>query len=179
MSLSITFNTTPEREDAISVSLEQRSENHDELDERAAWFYEAITVSRGMKSTISGFGQRYLVTYQDSDGNWLSGEHTYKLHVPANVPASNFWSTTVYDENNRLMIINDAGSPDISSRKNLKVNSDGSIDVYYGPKPVKGYENNWVQTNPGEGWFTYFCFYGPTEQMFDKSWTMGDIELVK
>ncbi|MBE4472421.1 DUF1254 domain-containing protein [Vibrio parahaemolyticus] len=165
--------------DAISVSLDQRSENYDELDERAAWFYEAITVSRGMKSTIPGFGQRYLVTYQDSDGNWLSGEHTYKLHVPANVPASNFWSTTVYDENNRLMIINDAGSPDISSRKNLKVNSDGSIDVYYGPKPVKGYENNWVQTNPGEGWFTYFRFYGPTEQMFDKSWTMGDIELVK
>ncbi|EJG1689669.1 DUF1254 domain-containing protein [Vibrio parahaemolyticus] len=165
--------------DAISVSLDQRSENYDELDERAAWFYEAITVSRGMKSTIPGFGQRYLVTYQDSDGNWLSGEHTYKLHVPANVPASNFWSTTVYDENNRLMIINDAGSPDISSRKNLKVNSDGSIDVYYGPKPVKGYENNWVQTNPGEGWFTYFRFYGPTEKMFDKSWTMGDIELVK
>ncbi|ENV3738734.1 DUF1214 domain-containing protein [Vibrio parahaemolyticus] len=179
LSLSITFNTTPEREDAISVSLDQRSENYDELDERAAWFYEAITVSRGMKSTIPGFGQRYLVTYQDSDGNWLSGEHTYKLHVPANVPASNFWSTTVYDENNRLMIINDAGSPDISSRKNLKVNSDGSIDVYYGPKPVKGYENNWVQTNPGEGWFTYFRFYGPTEKMFDKSWTMGDIELVK
>ncbi|MDW2041231.1 DUF1214 domain-containing protein, partial [Vibrio sp. 2130-1] len=68
-----------------------------------------------------------------------------------------------------LMIINDAGSPDISSRKNLKVNSDGSIDVYYGPKPVKGYENNWVQTNPGEGWFTYFRFYAPTEKMFDKS----------
>ncbi|ODA48410.1 hypothetical protein BC476_10995 [Vibrio parahaemolyticus] len=60
------------------------------------------------------------------------------------------------------MIINDAGSPDISSHKNLKVNSDGSIDVYYGPKPLKGYENNWVQTNPGEGWFTYFRFYGPT-----------------
>ncbi|WP_281516090.1 hypothetical protein, partial [Vibrio parahaemolyticus] len=56
LSLSITFNTTPEREDAISVSLDQRSENYDELDERAAWFYEAITVSRGMKSTIPGFG---------------------------------------------------------------------------------------------------------------------------
>jgi hypothetical protein len=32
------------------------------------------------------------------------------------------------------------------------------VDIYYGPKPVKGFEHNWAQTNPGEGWFTYFRF---------------------
>ncbi len=166
--------------DAVTVDMDQNGEHHEQIDERAAWFWEAITVSRGMKSTVPGFGQRYLVTYQDSDGAYLSGEHTYKLNVPANVPATNFWSTTVYDEETRTMIQNDVGSPDVSSRKqNLRVNDDGSVDVYFGPKPVKGYENNWVQTKPGEGWFPYFRFYGPTEAMFDKSWSMGDIELVK
>lgn len=166
--------------DAVVPAMDQHTEHYDQIDERAAWFWEAITISRGMKSTIPGFGQRYMVTYTDKGNNYLSGEHTYKLNVPADVPATNFWAITLYSEQYRLMIENDAGSPEISSRKqNLKVNEDGSVDVYFGPKPVKGYENNWIQTNPGKGWFPYFRFYGPTERMFDKSWTMGDIELVK
>ncbi len=76
------------------------------------------------------------------------------------------------------MIINDAGSPDISSRKNLKVNSDGSIDVYYGPKPVKGYENNWYKRTQEKVGLRISASTAQ-QKMFDKSWTMGDIELVK
>ncbi|WP_295890612.1 DUF1254 domain-containing protein [uncultured Vibrio sp.] len=166
--------------DAIAPETNQRTEHYDQIDERNAWFWEAVTISRGMKSTIPGFGQRYMVTYTDADDGFLTGEHTYKLNVPADVPATNFWAVTLYSEKDRLMIENDAGSPEVSSRKqNLKVNADGSTDLYFGPKPVEGFENNWIQTNPGKGWFPYFRFYGPTEQMFDKTWTMGDIELVK
>jgi len=165
---------------AITVSPSQRAENWDQFDERASWFYEAVTVSKAMLTQTPGVGQRYIVTYQDKDGNWLTGEHTYKLHIPANVPAKQFWSSTVYDEKNRQMIVNDEKSPDIAAGKQgLKTNPDGSVDVYYGPKPVKGFEQNWVQTNPGEGWFTYFRFYAPTEAFFDKSWSLGDIEKVK
>ncbi|WP_434583688.1 DUF1254 domain-containing protein [Klebsiella sp. R390] len=164
---------------AITVSPSQRTNNWDQFDERASWFYEAVTISKAMLSQTPGVGQRYIVTYQDKDGNWLNGEHTYKLHVPANVPAKQFWSTTVYDEKERELIINDEKSPDIGSTKQgLKTNADGSVDIYYGPKPVKGFEQNWIQTKPGDGWFTYFRFYAPTEAFFDKSWTLGDIERV-
>ncbi|MGE8064416.1 DUF1254 domain-containing protein [Pseudomonas sp. NPDC089569] len=165
---------------ALNVSTNQRAPNWDQFDERASWFYEAASVSKAMLTQTPGVGQRYLVTYQDKDGHWLSGEHTYKLHVPANVPAKQFWSSTVYDEKERQMIVNDQKSPDIAADKStLKTNADGSVDIYYGPKPVKGHEQNWVQTNPGEGWFTYFRFYAPTEAFFDKSWKMGDIERVQ
>lgn len=165
---------------AITVSVDQRAENWDQFDERASWFYEAVSISKAMLTQTPGVGQRYIVTYQDKDGNWLTGEKTYKLHVPANVPAKQFWSTTVYDEKERQMVVNDQQSPDLSSTKQgLLTNPDGSVDIYYGPQPVKGHEQNWVQTNPGEGWFTYFRFYAPTEAFFDKSWTLGDIELVK
>jgi hypothetical protein len=41
-----------------------------------------------------------------------------------------------------------------------------------------GKETNWVQTVPGEGWFTYFRFYRPTEPFFDKSWVLPDFEKV-
>lgn len=164
---------------AITVSVDQRAENWDQFDERASWFYEAVSISKAMLSETPGVGQRYIVTYQDKDGKWLTGENTYKLHVPANVPAKQFWSSTVYDEKERQMIVNDEKSPDLSSTKQgLEANADGSVDIYYGPKPVKGHEQNWVQTNPGEGWFTYFRFYAPTEAFFDKSWTLGDIERV-
>ncbi|XXD10162.1 DUF1254 domain-containing protein [Klebsiella sp. R445] len=164
---------------ALTVSVDQRMPNWDQFDERASWFYEAVSVSKAMLTQTPGVGQRYIVAYQDKDGNWLTGEHTYKLHVPANVPVKQFWSATVYDEKERQLIINDEHSPDVSSNKQgLKVNDDGSVDLYFGPKPVKGYEQNWVQTKPGEGWFNYFRFYGPTEKFFDKSWALTDFERV-
>lgn len=165
---------------AITLAPNQRAENWDQYDERASWFYEAVAISKAMLTQTPGVGQRYIVTYQDKDGNWLTGENTYKLHVPANVPAKQFWSSTVYDEKQRQMIVNDEKAPDVAAGKQgLKTNPDGSVDIYYGPKPVKGFEQNWVQTNPGDGWFTYFRFYAPTEAFFDKSWTLGDIEKVK
>jgi hypothetical protein len=54
-------------------------------------------------------------------------------------------------------------------------NSDGSVDVYVGPKAPAGKEANWVQTVPGKGWFTDFRFYAPTEAFFDKSWKLTDV----
>lgn len=43
----------------------------------------------------------------------------------------------------------------------------------------EGYENNWVQSKVGKGFFVYLRFYGPTEACFDKSWKMPDVKRVK
>lgn len=48
-----------------------------------------------------GVGSIYLSTYKDADGQWLDGAKHYRLRVPANVPAKNFWSVTVYHNDNR------------------------------------------------------------------------------
>jgi hypothetical protein len=150
---------------------------YDQLGERAAWFYEAVAISKGMLTETPGVGQRYIAAYKDGDGAWLTGGNTYRLHVPANPPAKQFWSVTAYDEDTRQMVINDQGRPDLSSRKeDLVKNGDGSVDVYFGPEAPEGKEANWVQTVPGEGWFAYFRFYGPTEPFFDKSWALPDFE---
>ncbi|MFM0758478.1 DUF1214 domain-containing protein, partial [Paraburkholderia strydomiana] len=58
----------------------------------------------------------------------------------------------------------------------LKVNADGSVDVYFGPKAPAGLENNWVQTIPGRGRFVLLRLYGPLETWFDKTWRPGEIE---
>lgn len=165
---------------ALVVSTDQRDLTYFELDERAAWFYEAVVVSKGMLTETPGQGQRYIAAYKDADGNWLSGENTYRLRVPADPPATQFWSATAYDEATRQMPVTEQGRPDISSRKeDIIANDDGSIDVYFGPEPPEGYETNWVQTNPDKGWFTYFRFYGPTEAFFEKSWSLPDIEKIE
>jgi len=164
---------------ALVVSVDQHMPGYDQLDERAAWFYEAVAVSKGMLTQTPGVGQRYLAAYKDAKAKWLDGGHTYQLHVPPNPPAKQFWSVTAYDEGTRQMVITPQGRPDISSRKpDMMKNSDGSIDVYFGPKAPNGKESNWVQTVPGKGWFAYFRFYGPTEPFFDKTWVLPNIEEV-
>ena len=165
---------------ALVVSVDQRMPGYDQLDERAAWFYEAVVVSRGMLTQTPGVGQRYIASYKDAKGEWLNGGNTYKLHVPPNPPAKQFWSVTAYDEGTRQMAVTAQGRPDLSSRKeDLVKNSDGSVDVYFGPEAPKGKEANWVQTVSGKGWFAYFRFYAPTEPFFDKSWALPDFEKVE
>lgn len=162
---------------ALVVSIDQRKPGFDQLDERASWFYEAVTISRAMLTEEAGKGQRYIAAYQDKNGDWLTGGKSYRLRVTADPPAEQFWSVTVYDQSTRQFIANPSRSPDVSSRtEGLKKNKDGSFDIYFGPTPPKGFEKNWIQTNPGDGFFLYFRLFAPTQRFFDKTWTLPDVE---
>jgi hypothetical protein len=165
----------------ISLFLKETSQeapNYTQLDERTSWFYEAVGVSVGMMGRTVGFGQVYLEASKDAQGQWLDGGKNYQQHVPPNAPVAQFWSFTVYDNESRCFV--DTGvQPDRSSRDNIVKNADGSVDLYFGPKPPKGKpETNWIETIPGKGWFTYFRLYGPTQAYFDRSWVLPDIEEV-
>ncbi len=164
---------------ALVVTVDQRAENYDQLDERAAWFYEALTTSKGMTTTTPGVGSIYLGTYQDKDGDWLDGNNHYRLRVPANVPVKDFRSATVYHNDTRHLIQNEQKRADRSSRYDLIENDDGSVDIFFGPTSPTGKEQNWIPTNLDEGWFTYFRLYGPLEAYFDRGWVLPDIEEVK
>jgi hypothetical protein len=156
------------------------------LDESNEYYYEAVAVTAGMKSDIPGPGTTsYLSTKKDKDGNFLMGTNSYKIHLPAGIPASNFWALTLYSEITRSLIDNKDATDklratSISSRdKELKINEDGSIDLYIGPKSPEGKESNWLQTNVGEGWFPLFRTYGTEKAFFDKTWKPGEFELMK
>ncbi len=155
---------------------DQRWEHYDALDGRAAWFYEAVTNDIAMHGQETGWGQVYLATYQDGDGDWLDGGVNYVLHVPANVPAEAFWSMTLYDVDTRCIIKNEQQIADRSSRMDLLENADGSIDLYFGPDAPAGKEQNWIPTVAGKAWFPYFRLYSPKQEFLDKSWVLPDIE---
>ncbi len=161
---------------ALVIDPSQRADFYDQLDGRAAWFYEAVTTSSGMVTRTPGVGQVYLGTYKDKDGDWLDGTKSYRLRVPADAPVEQFWSMTIYDVGARCLIDNPSQQADRSSRMDLKVNDDGSIDLFVGPKVPAGNEGNWVETVPGRGWFSYFRLYGPKQEHFDGSWVLPDFE---
>ena len=60
-----------------------------------------------------------------------------------------------------------------------KLEKDGSVTIYFGPKLPNGQKHNWVQTMPDKGYNVLLRLYGPLQPWFDKSWVPGDFELVK
>jgi len=121
----------------------------------------------------------YVGTFKDRDGELLRGDTTYRLNVPANVPAKQFWAVTVYGHEDAAFIRNSARSSIDSYDQKVKKNPDGSVDIYFGPTPPAGQEANWIPTPAGKGWFPFFRFYGPDKPLFDKTWKLPDIEKLK
>src|SRR5271166_3978104 len=112
---------------ALCLDPSQEAANYTQLDERAAWFYEASCSSKGMVTTTPGVGSVYLGCSKDKDGNCLDGANTYRLHVPPNAPVKQFWSLTVYDVDTRMLIQNKEQIADRSPRQpDLVKNADGS-----------------------------------------------------
>jgi hypothetical protein len=160
----------------LCVDWTAETEFYRQLDELSAYTYEACGTSKGMVIKTPGVGQAYLGVYRGKDGHAFDGSNTYLLRVPPNPPAKNFWCVTAYDLDTRAYIENKEEIPERSSRMDLRKNADGSVDIYFAPKPPSGFEKNWLPTIPGKAWFTYFRLYGPTEAYFDKSWPLPDIE---
>jgi hypothetical protein len=60
--------------------------------------------SPGMIMRVPNVGLQYLMGFMDADKNYLDGGKTYKVTLPPNIPAKNFWSFTVYDNQTRSML---------------------------------------------------------------------------
>ncbi len=149
------------------------------LDASAFFYFYATGVTPAMEAKMVGQGSQYAVGLLDSESRPLDGGKTYRLRVLPNAPVKDFWSAIVYDNQTRSMLQTDQDFPQVSSLdKDLLVNPDGSVDVYFGPKAPSGMENNWIQTLPGKGWNMLFRLYGPLEPWFDKSWKLSEIERV-
>lgn len=154
------------------------------LNSRIAMFYVATGITPSMCMLLPGIGSQYLCSFYDSKGVALDGGKTYKVTLPAGIPAAKFWSFTVYDNQTRSMLNTPQNYPRAGSQNYpsaaATAGNDGSTVVYFGPtKPTEAKEGNWIQTTRGKGWFTLLRLYSPKPAFFDKSWRVGEIEEVK
>ncbi|WP_236069502.1 DUF1254 domain-containing protein [Citreicoccus inhibens] len=146
------------------------------VDVQATFFLMAYSSAPYMNINAPGLGARYPSTFRDGDGDYLVGDRTYRLHLPANVPAAMFWSVTLYSPVNGTMV--DAGQsfPSINSMGQVSQNRDGSYDLYFGPKlPSGAPESNWIRTVPGQGFAASLRLYGATMSFYDLSWIPDDV----
>jgi hypothetical protein len=106
----------------------------------------------------------------------LNGSKNYKLNLPSDMPASNFWSVIVYDIQTQLIIQSGQAWPSVHSNgKNLVLSSDGSVDIWFGPKASEGKENNWVQTIPSKAWYLVLRIYDVSVPLANQAWRPGKI----
>ena len=148
-----------------------------DLDARIWFFTNYYSVSPGMLSQTPGRGAKYMIAFVDGSGANLSGGSRYRLRLPRDIPAANFWSVTLYEAENGSGLANGQPFPSLGSRDMPAQNADGSADLYFGPTAPAGKERNWLATVPGRGYFVVLRLYGPTAAAIDKSWKPGDIEM--
>jgi len=151
---------------------------HLDLDARIWFFTNYYSVSPGMLSQTPGRGAKYMIAFVDDSGANLSGGSSYRLHMPRDIPAANFWSVTLYEAENGSGLANGQPFPSLGSRDTPAQNADGSTDLYFGATAPSGKEGNWLATVAGKGYFAVLRLYGPTVAAIDKSWKPGDIEKV-
>jgi hypothetical protein len=154
------------------------------LDARSNFYYGVIMVSPAEGMLLSGIGSQYLMATVDVNRDYFDGAKTYKLALPKDIPARNFWSLTLYDNQTRAMLDTPQRYPRAGSQSYpspaSEQNPDGTTTVYFAPQQPDGVaRGNWIQTVPGRGWFVLLRLYGPLEPFFDKTWRPGEIELVE
>lgn len=149
------------------------------LDGYAYFYFMLMGNSPAEEIEIVDKGSQYVMATLDADGNPLDGRKTYMLHLPPDCPVKDFWSLIVYDCQTRSWLQTDQQYPMVTSQnRELFINPDKSVDVYFGPAAPAGKENNWIQTIPRKGWFTILRLYGPGKAWFEKTWRPGEIELI-
>lgn len=148
-------------------------------DQRVRFFFFATGVTPAMIQKMIGVGSQYMMGVRDAAGHHFDGSKTYRLNIPTDVPAKQFWDVTIYDLQTRSLLQTDQEYPGIAStNEDLQRNADGSWDLYFGPEMPAGQEGNWLQTIPGKGWHSLFRLYAPLEPWFDKTWRPGEVELI-
>jgi hypothetical protein len=93
----------------------------------------------------------YPTTYVDADTNPLHGANRYVLHFDSGLtpPANAFWSVTLYDSES-FFVDNPINRYAISSWMPLRLNNDGSLDLYLQHKsPEKHQQPNWLPAPQG------------------------------
>ena len=117
----------------------------------------------------------YPAYYVDSDGQKLDGAHRYTLRfAPGKLPPVNsFWSLTMYDQPNSLLVANPINRYLLNSPMlpNFFKDADGGLTlIIQNESPGKDKEANWLPAPKGP-FSVIMRLYWPKDEALNGSWT--------
>lgn len=121
----------------------------------------------------------YPKAQTDSDGKQLSGTGKYLIHFPAGKlpPVDAFWSLTVYNATNYMLVPNLIDRYAIGDRtKGLKYNEDGSLDIYIQHDPPIE-KSNWLPTPNGD-FYLIMRMYQPKPEVLNGIYHLPPVKKV-
>lgn len=117
----------------------------------------------------------YPILDKDADGQPLDGSKgKYTLRfAPGELPPVNaFWSITMYDLPQQLLVKNPIDRYLINSPMlpGLKKDADGGMTIYVQPEsPGKDKESNWLPA-PNGPFVMFMRYYWPKQELLDDQW---------
>ncbi|MGF1722042.1 DUF1254 domain-containing protein [Vibrio kyushuensis] len=119
----------------------------------------------------------YPNRYTDSKGEQLSGKHQYRMTMPANTPAEEFWSLTMYDAKDLYMVENDINRYSISTNRQdeLRYAEDGTLPICIQHDRPADVSCNWLPA-PEDDFYLHVRLYEPTQEVLDNQYPMPQVE---
>jgi len=118
----------------------------------------------------------YPNSLKDKSGQWLSGEHNYRIHFETGKtpPIDAFWSLTMYDLNG-FLTENAIGRYTIGDRDPLTYNEDGSLDILIQHNRPTEKDENWLPAPRGRFAVT-LRLYMPKKAFLTGEWKLPFIK---
>lgn len=127
-----------------------------------------------------GYEAAYSATYEDADGNPLSGEHVYRLRLAPTPPVGAFWSLTMYDLPGYFLVANAAERYSVGDRtRGIVYDDDGGLTITMSAtRPTEPTAAaNWLPTPAGE-FRPLMRMYAPGEAVLSGEYRLPAIERI-
>jgi hypothetical protein len=126
----------------------------------------------------------YFVATRDSEEKPLSGSNSYVMTFPPDrLPSKavdGYWSVILVGVPDYRVVANPLNRYNFNNHSPLKAESDGSLKIGIGPKPVPGVpESNWLPSAEGKPFSLTFRTYLPRQDVKDGKWQPAAVTPVK
>ncbi len=118
----------------------------------------------------------YPNRYTDDKGVQLSGKFKYRMTMPADAPAKEFWSLTMYDAKDLFMVDNEINRYSVSTNRKdeLKYAKDGSVPVCIQHTRPEDEACNWLPA-PADDFYLHIRLYEPVQAVLDNEYPLPQI----
>ncbi|WP_028863286.1 DUF1254 domain-containing protein [Psychromonas aquimarina] len=129
---------------------------------------------------LGGNGEKeaiYPIRYTDSNNEILSGQNDYVLKFNQVPPVGEFWSLTMYNADDKMLIKNDLKRYKVGSDTiGLKIKENGSFEIPISHLQPEGeFSDNWLPA-PSEDFYIILRMYSPNDAILEGRYILPQVE---